>query len=525
MGIYDWAETQTLRLLNSGSQHFNSLVDLKQNRVLNLLISLNFIAFVMLNFFETYTSIILLSRDFSRYMSYILPFTILNIVHFAVAFGVMQVKNRYGSFSATYFSTGIAGIVCATLAAFIGPAVGPHIILFSLIPIFFFMYPYAYWKPVLIHLGVLFSGIAACFAGYAWVQPLYPLPEDLATQANFFCWGLAVVFMLLYSFHNWREVGKTEKLLQEEKNQTLGLLNETIPKLTVAEAKFRHLVNDSPDLIFQLDENAVFLSMNMASKAMLRFAPDEMIGKSFYEFVADDNGADPQAKRNIARGHFQEFSTGTAVKTFRTLLRTKYPSDGVEVQIALKKNPTGETFETIAKASHVEINVAQKFLRKERGSYEISNDLLQAESLLQHISEKLVRFFPAKTAKSLNVGMREIVINAIEHGNLGISFDEKSKLLEQGDYLEFLRTRSRLEQHAHQLVYIDFLLNPKIFLFRVRDCGAGFDHQAMTKRTMAGSEEIQDLGHGRGANMTRKAFDSVTYNDKGNEVILLKRVP
>lgn len=525
MRFYHWVRALSLRFLDSGSQHFTSLIDLKHNRVLNLLVSLNFFALIFLNLFGTYASVIMLQRDFDRYIQYTLPFTILNFVHFVVAFSVMLIKNRYGSFKVTYFSTGIGSVVCVTMAIFLGEPVGPHVILFSLIPVFFFMYPYTCWPPVLIHLTIIIAGIAGCYASYALVQPAYPLPDDLAHLANLFCSALAFIFMIIYSVFNWREVGRTENLLQEEKDQTETLLNETIPKLTVAEAKFRHLVNDSPDLIFQMDEQGKLLSMNLASKFMLRYAPEEMIGASFFDFVADADGADKELRRNMARDQFRDFLAQSKARSLRTLLKTKNSSEGVDVQITLQKSLIEKQPEIVAKASVIEINIAQNFLRKERGSYEIGNDLLHAESLLQNITEKLVRYFPSSTLKTLRVGLREMVTNAIEHGNLGITFDQKTKLLDSGDYLEFLRARAKQSEYAGRHVRIDFLINDRIFLCRVRDCGAGFDHHAMLARTQADSQEMLTLEHGRGVNMARVVFDAVIYNDAGNEVILKKKVP
>ena len=34
------------------------------------------------------------------------------------------------------------------------------------------------------------------------------------------------------------------------------------------------------------------------------------------------------------------------------------------------------------------------------------------------------------------VGFNEILINAIEHGNLGITYEQKTDMMKEGDYME-----------------------------------------------------------------------------------------
>lgn len=44
----------------------------------------------------------------------------------------------------------------------------------------------------------------------------------------------------------------------------------------------------------------------------------------------------------------------------------------------------------------------------------------------QKICERLNRYFSYPVVNTIRICFREILINAIEHGNLGITFDEKT---------------------------------------------------------------------------------------------------
>ena len=125
---------------------------------------------------------------------------------------------------------------------------------------------------------------------------------------------------------------------------------------------------------------------------------------------------------------------------------------------------------------------------------------------------------------TIRICFREILINAIEHGNLGITFDEKTRAIENGDYMDFLISRQKDARFARRGVLVDYLINGKVLMFRVTDEGDGFDHSSFITRA-ENDEYMAMLEHGRGIIMTRNVFDSVVFNEKGNQVILTKRIP
>lgn len=510
--------------LNSGSRHFATATELKHNRVLNLLFSLCFIATLYLVTIELIYLVLLLRVDFDRYLGYIVPFALINIAFPALILAIILLKNRFGTFKVTYLSTLSYTAYCVTLSIFLGEKIGIHLILLCVMPIAFILYDFGRWKEVLVHLTIMTIGLIVSLAAYKMMRPLYPIPDHLAEIGNYLCWGAALGLLLIYSIYNWKQVHLTEKLLQSEKEQTENLLRDTIPKLEITEAKYRHLVDDSSDLVFQMNEEAEILSMNKTAHAMLGYTPEEMVGRRIYDFVPDGLEGDPELNRNIVREHLREFFDGKSLITFRTTLRKKHMYEPIDVQITLQKNLIHWNLEIIGKVSRTEEDISQRFIEKEKGRYVIGNNVTHAEILSQKLTERLNRYFQPTLVNTIRICFREILINAIEHGNLGITFDEKTRAIEQGDYMQFLLARQKEPRYAGRHVLVDYLINGRMLIFRVTDEGNGFDHGSFLERAK-NDPFLSMLEHGRGIIMTKNVFDSVVFNDEGNQVILTKKIP
>ncbi len=114
------------------------------------------------------------------------------------------------------------------------------------------------------------------------------------------------------------------------------------------------------------------------------------------------------------------------------------------------------------------------------------------------------------------VALMELLINAIEHGNCEIDYDEKTEYLESGgDILELIREKNRIPEIQSKKVYLNYRISPAESSFKVRDQGKGFDWKEY--RTKLGEEGLE-LGHGRGIFMAEHYLGKLRFNRKGNEV-------
>jgi CheY-like chemotaxis protein/anti-sigma regulatory factor (Ser/Thr protein kinase) len=138
--------------------------------------------------------------------------------------------------------------------------------------------------------------------------------------------------------------------------------------------------------------------------------------------------------------------------------------------------------------------------------------------IINQITLQLPCLLPAEDILNLKIGIEEVVTNAIEHGNLGISFDEKNKAIQEGRLAELIADKGRESDAAGRAVRISSRLTADIFEITVRDDGKGFDW-----RNLPAVEPENLLAfNGRGIFLTKIYFDEVLYNDAGNEVTLRK---
>ncbi len=116
---------------------------------------------------------------------------------------------------------------------------------------------------------------------------------------------------------------------------------------------------------------------------------------------------------------------------------------------------------------------------------------------------------------NIMLGLTELMVNAIEHGNLGISYAEKSILNATGKWKEEVVHRLNLPENRNKLVRIYFKKDDKKVEITVIDQGEGFDWE----RYMDFDPDRVMDNHGRGIAVANKlSFSSVEYKGKGNEV-------
>ncbi len=122
----------------------------------------------------------------------------------------------------------------------------------------------------------------------------------------------------------------------------------------------------------------------------------------------------------------------------------------------------------------------------------------------------------APMGKRLVIGLSELFLNAVEHGNLGIGYDEKTLLNQQGNWGLDVERRLALPENADKQVLVEYTRKNGELNFLVRDQGTGFDWKSYLEIS---PERALD-NHGRGIAMARGiSFDSLEYRGSGNEVI------
>jgi DNA-binding response OmpR family regulator len=158
-------------------------------------------------------------------------------------------------------------------------------------------------------------------------------------------------------------------------------------------------------------------------------------------------------------------------------------------------------------------------LQKDRLDY---STLTSAEFTFRTLEEarRLAGFLARLTAQpdQTVLGLCELMINAIEHGNLEITYAEKSAFNEAGTWRGEVERRLHLPQYEKRLATAQFRRLPGRLEFEIRDQGRGFDwHQYLEM-----SPERAYDSHGRGIAMARiVSFSEVNYSGEGNVVTAL----
>ncbi|MFT3735989.1 MAG: response regulator [Rhodocyclaceae bacterium] len=137
--------------------------------------------------------------------------------------------------------------------------------------------------------------------------------------------------------------------------------------------------------------------------------------------------------------------------------------------------------------------------------------LHEAEALAGLISQL------AAEPDSALMGLAEILVNGVEHGNLGIDFAEKSRLKLEDGWAAEVERRLELPENTDKRVRISVRREEDHWAIVVQDEGPGFDWQSFIEL----APERAFAPNGRGIVMARKlAFLSVEYQGSGNTVEL-----
>lgn len=145
--------------------------------------------------------------------------------------------------------------------------------------------------------------------------------------------------------------------------------------------------------------------------------------------------------------------------------------------------------------------------------------IVNASFMLQTLEEaQIAANFMARSCPNPRlaaVAICELLINAIEHGNLGIGYAEKTRLTQSQSWLDEIHRRLSLPTNAKKYVKVDFHKDQTSIKIKISDQGKGFDWQKYQEIDL---NRVYDR-HGRGILMAKNlAFKTMHYLGNGNQV-------
>lgn len=113
-------------------------------------------------------------------------------------------------------------------------------------------------------------------------------------------------------------------------------------------------------------------------------------------------------------------------------------------------------------------------------------------------------------------GLSDLMVNAVEHGNLGITYREKALLKWEGDWEAEIRRRAALPQFSARVAHVRVSRQSGEVVFTIRDEGEGFEWQ----KFLDFDPERAFDPNGRGIAMARlSSFSRLEYQGCGNVVV------
>ncbi len=132
----------------------------------------------------------------------------------------------------------------------------------------------------------------------------------------------------------------------------------------------------------------------------------------------------------------------------------------------------------------------------------------------QHLAGLLALACPQPAHAAL--GLAELLINAVEHGNLGISYDEKKQLKIDGQWEAEVARRLTLPEYSNKAVRVHVRRLPNELEFTVEDQGAGFNFAAYAELEPKRAFDP----NGRGIALARQlSFTRLDYRGSGNVAV------
>ena len=114
------------------------------------------------------------------------------------------------------------------------------------------------------------------------------------------------------------------------------------------------------------------------------------------------------------------------------------------------------------------------------------------------------------------LGLSELILNAIEHGNLGITYSLKASLKQHDGWHQEVMRRAALPENRDKVVDVEVQRHGTLLEIRITDQGEGFDWLPYLEF----SPERAFDPNGRGIALARMmSFRSLEYQGRGNVVV------
>jgi anti-sigma regulatory factor (Ser/Thr protein kinase) len=161
-----------------------------------------------------------------------------------------------------------------------------------------------------------------------------------------------------------------------------------------------------------------------------------------------------------------------------------------------------------------------QYMTSTKSRFTLDHNRAGPRALVSYCQDALKMMGVCSETMTLQVGtaLLEALVNAIDHGNLELCSELREA--DDGSYETLRERRIGESPYGDRLVEVETYVSRDEARYVIRDEGAGFDPTSLPDPL---DPENLLKSSGRGVLLMRAFMDEVTYNDRGNEVTLIKR--
>ena len=151
--------------------------------------------------------------------------------------------------------------------------------------------------------------------------------------------------------------------------------------------------------------------------------------------------------------------------------------------------------------------------------YILENKLEDITPLIEEICLEVKKYIGNNELDLFASALYEVIMNAIEHGNLNVLYETKKEWLKKNIYNKKLKELLKTDKAKNTHVEIVLKIEDDNININVKDQGLGFKPKQEAKKI---NNDGFARESGRGMMMIKSYFDEVKFNKKGNSITLIK---
>lgn len=190
----------------------------------------------------------------------------------------------------------------------------------------------------------------------------------------------------------------------------------------------------------------------------------------------------------------------------------KKPVSGKELLPLLKK------YKSVINSKFIPEQLPGEIIYR-RNKIEFKTSYKQIPKIVDRLLLESSCSFNINQRTNVELGLVELITNAVEHGNLNITYAEKQNALDNNTLEKLYEERLATPEYVNKKIIVEFFSDKTGIEWTITDEGEGFNWNTLPDPTS--SENILELS-GRGVFISKFLFDKVEYFGNGNTVRVRK---